>query len=311
MQAFQDGGQYWDAWNIDPNYSEHPLSPPKLIDIYWVEGGNLRWRLRVIREIGKSTFRQDYVLEKGSRVLKVENWVDWQESHVLVKAGFAFNGIESDRATYEIPCGAIERTTRPQTPQENAKWEVPAFRWADISNDDYGVSLLNDCKYGYDAKPDELRLTLLRGSTWPDPEADKGIHEFSYAIYPHFGSWQDAGTVRRGYELNMPPVARQVSREKLETEDRKLPPNCSFFKWEADNLILMAFKQSEDNSQQWVLRCYECQGQEVDFELASDLDLALIREVNLLENPANKLELLPKQSVKVSPWKIVSWLLSN
>ncbi len=91
-----------------------------------------------------------------------------------------------------------------KNPAEQAKWEVPALRWADLSADGYGVSLLNDCKYGYDSQPNQLRLTLLRSPSWPNPDADKGFHQFTYALYPHSGSWQQAHTVRRGYELNLP-----------------------------------------------------------------------------------------------------------
>ena len=203
IQAFQDSGQYWDAWNIDPNYRTKPLPPPQLVSIQWLERGIIRSRLRVIRQLGKSQFHQDYILDRQSPLLKIATTVDWQENHVLVKAVFPLN-LNADYATYEIPCAAIQRSTRPETAAEKAKWEVPALRWADISNSEYGVSLLNDCKYGYDAQPNQLNLTLLRSPTWPDPDADRGIHHFTYAIYPHSNTWQSARTVHRGYELNLP-----------------------------------------------------------------------------------------------------------
>ncbi|HEY9875014.1 MAG TPA: alpha-mannosidase, partial [Candidatus Obscuribacterales bacterium] len=182
LQAFQDSGQYWDAWNIDPNYAEHPLSPTQLKSMQWVEWGQVQQRLRVVRQLGESEFCQDYVLDAGSSVLKIVTTVNWQERHVLVKAAFPLN-LEADYATYEIACGAIERPTKAQTPSEQAKWEVSALRWADLSNVKgegeaekssfppstgglrgvgYGVSLLNNCKYGYDSQPNQLRLTLLR-----------------------------------------------------------------------------------------------------------------------------------------------------
>ena len=141
---------------------------------------------------------------------------------------------------------------------------------ADISKDNYGVSLLNDCKYGYDAKPDQLRLTLLRGSTWPDSEADVGIHEFTYAIYPHIGSWENAGTVQRGYELNMPLLVKVMPLISKEKSHGKLPQTYRFLGWETENLILMALKRSEDN-QRWIFRCYECLGKEAKLNLESDV----------------------------------------
>ncbi len=308
LQAFRDEGQYWDAWNIDPNYQQYPLSPAKLIDIFWVEQGELKSCLRVIRKIGNSEFRQDYILEIDSPLLKIKSWVNWQEKHTLVKAAFPIN-IEADFATYEIPCGAIKRTTKPNTEREKAKWEVPALHWADISNDNYGVSLLNDCKYGYDAKPDELRLTLLRSSTWPDSEANVGIHEFTYAIYPHIGSWENAETVQRGYELNMPLLVEIMPLINEEKSDGKLPQVYRFFGWETENLILMALKRSEDN-QSWIFRCYECLGKEAKLNLESDADLGIGKVVNLLEQYVSEPNVeFESKSCEISPWKIVSFSL--
>lgn len=308
LKAFRDEGQYWDAWNIDPNYQKYPLSPAKLIDIYWIEQGELKSCLRVIRKIGNSEFCQDYILEIASRLLKIKSWVNWREKHTLVKASFPIN-IEADFVTYEIPCGAIKRTTKSQTEREKAKWEVPALNWADISKDNYGVSLLNDCKYGYDAKPDELRLTLLRGSTWPDPEADVGIHEFTYAIYPHIGSWENAGTVQRGYELNMPLSAQIMPLISEEKSYGKLPQVYRFLGWETKNLILIALKRSENN-QSWVFRCYECLGKEAKLNLDSDAGLVIGKVVNLLEQDVSKPNVeFESKSCEISAWKIVSFSL--
>jgi alpha-mannosidase len=309
LQAFQDSGQYWDAWNIDPNYEKHQLPAPTLKDISWVEEGELRQSLRVVRQIGKSEFCQDYIVEIGSPLLKIKTVADWQESHVLVKAAFGLN-VEADFATCEIPGGAIDRTTKPQTPAEKAKWEVPILRWTDISNDGFGVSLLNDCKYGCDFQPNQIRLTLLRGSTWPDEQADVGVSEFTCAVYPHSGNWQDAGTVRQGYELNLPLLVKVLP--KLEKNGRKtLPAAGKFLDLSAENLVLMAFKQSEDDSNVWILRCYECRGEEAKLELKSDLGLAISHPVDLLEQPIN----LPQKSddgtsFRISPWKIASFAVN-
>ncbi|NET54065.1 MAG: alpha-mannosidase, partial [Merismopedia sp. SIO2A8] len=195
LQAFEDKGQYWDAWNINPNYAQHPLPPTQLQSIKWLERGYLRQRLRVVRQLGKSLFCQDYILCIDSPVLKIVTTATWRERQVLVKAAFPLN-LNADYATYETAYGAISRSTRPQTSAEAAKWEVPALRWAELAEYDYGVSLINDCKYGYDATPSQLRLTLLRSPNWPDPDADQGIHQFTYGLYPHSGRWQGAGRCR-------------------------------------------------------------------------------------------------------------------
>ena len=300
IQAFTDSGQYWDAWNIDPNYNTKPLPPTQLKLIQWQEYGEIHQRLRVVRQLGKSEFCQDYILEVGSPILQIANTVNWQENQVLVKTAFPLN-LQAEFATYEIPCGAIRRPTNPQTPAEQAKWEVPALRWADLTTDTeigkYGVSLLNDCKYGYDAQPNQLRLTLLRSSNWPDSQADRGIHEFTYSLYPHLGSWEAAETVKRGYELNVPlqvlvnPANYQSNLHGCQSQ--------SFLSLSANNLILIAFKPSEDDPGKFIIRFYECHGKTADISLKSEL-LSLGEPVDLLENNI-------KPEEKIQPWKIATF----
>ncbi|MEH1826224.1 MAG: alpha-mannosidase [Nostoc sp.] len=325
LQAFKDSGQYWDAWNIDPNYAQHPLPATNLQSIQWLEQGPVQNRVRVVRQLGESEFCQDYILQAGSPLLNIATTVNWQENHVLVKAAFPLN-LEADFATYEIPCGAIRRPTKPQTPSEQAKWEVPALRWADLTAEDtiqnpkskiqnrYGISLLNDCKYGYDSKPNQLRLTLLRSPNWPDSEADRGFHEFTYTLYPHAGSWEAAHTVRRGYELNIP---LQVILNPSDTHNRLNAPltrtelrtieGASFLDLSAENLILMALKPSEDNPQQLILRFYECHGETAELSLQSDLGLNLGDRVDLLERSSSTEFSSRQQNLTIEPWKIASF----
>ncbi|OUL35414.1 alpha-mannosidase [Nostoc sp. T09] len=309
LQAFQDSGQYWDAWNIDPNYAQHPLPPTTLKSIQWLEKGAVQSRLRVVRQLGESEFCQDYILSVGVPLLKIATTVNWQENHVLVKAAFPLN-VTADFATYEIPCGAIRRPTKPQTPAEKAKWEVPALRWADLTGETdecvYGVSLLNDCKYGYDSQPNQLRLTLLRSPNWPNPEADRGFHEFTYALYPHPNSWESAYTVKRGYELNI-PLQVVVNPPYTQNSEFTTTDKMSFLNLSADNLILMAFKQSEDDQQQLILRCYECHGDTAELSLQSDLGLNLGEPVDLLER-SDTTEFSSRQQIfTIDPWKILSF----
>lgn len=335
LQAFQDRGQYWDAWNIDPNYAEHQLPPMELKSIEWVERGAIQSRLRVIRQLGKSEFWQDYILQVACPMLKIVTKVNWQERQVMVKAAFPLN-LEAAEATYEIPCAAISRPTKPQTQQEKAKWEVPALRWADLTaeigeKDDncgspsqnslkenknyYGVSLINDCKHGYDAQPNQLRLTLLRSPSWPNPEADKGSHEFTYAVYPHQGSWEEAQTVKRGYELNIP---LQVVRANTKFSNNALMPSFgSFLNLSADNLILMTFKQAQNNPQEWILRCYESHGKTAELSLQSRWGLKLKEAVDLLERPVENIQSKniqsssAQQNLTIHPWKIASFRVST
>lgn len=325
LQFWSDRGQYWDAWNIDPNYAEYPLLRAELISINYLEKGIIRQSIRVVRKFRNSTFIQDYILNRNSPFLKIATTVDWQESHVLVKAAFPL-AISSDTATYEIPYGTINRPTQPTTEAEKAKWEVPALRWADLSNAEYGVSLLNNCKYGYDAQPDQLRLTLLRGSEWPDSHSDRTQHQFTYALYPHQGSYQQAQTIRQGYELNLPLTARLLTAREIENNqtikdrenhdpvgniDNLANDSVTSHSWFScrdnqgkDNLIISSLKLAEVSSQalspqsplQWILRCYETAGDRAIFILDNSLELVISHKVNLLEveiptNSSQKLSL--------------------
>lgn len=315
LQAFRDEGQYWDAWNIDPQYAQHPLPPTQLLQIFYEDLGAVTTRIRVIRKLGQSTFNQLYCLDQGSPILKIQTQVDWQERHVVVKAAFPLN-IDAAYATYEIPCGAIQRPTRPQTEAEAAKWEVSALRWADLSDtashNSYGVSLLSDCKHGYDSQPHQIRLTLLRGSEWPDPTSDRGQHQFTYAIYPHNQSWQSAQTVRHGYEVNQ-PLQVLVTSPKPNTASTALPSIAEFLNLQAPNLILTAFKPSEADPNQWVLRCYEAHGTSTRLRLDQNSGLAFsryleggsVQPANLLEQPTST----PVQ--EIAPWKIVTVLVKQ
>ncbi len=290
LQFFQDQGQYWDAWNIDPNYAQHPLESTEIqsISVTDLIYGAVEQCIEVKRRWRNSTFTQTYRLGLHSSVLKIETQVDWQETHILVKAAFPLS-VSADYATYETPCGAIERPTLPNpnplTEHQKAKWEVPALHWADLTQtgeDTYGVSLLNDCKYGYDAQPNCLRLTLLRSPRWPDPNCDRGFHSFTYALYPHTGSWQQAKTHQKGYELNRPLIAQSLAHPNDESGKQIARSFLSGF---ADNLILMALKQSEDLPEDWIVRCYEACGQPADATVKSTLPLTPAHLVDGLERP--------------------------
>ncbi|MBW4658252.1 MAG: alpha-mannosidase [Drouetiella hepatica Uher 2000/2452] len=307
LQAFRDSGQYWDAWNIDPKYAQYPLPPAQLTQIFYEDRGAVTTRIRVVRKLGKSTFNQVYILDKGSAVLKIHTQVDWQERHVVVKATFPLN-LDAAYATYEIPCGAIQRSTRPQDSAEKAKWEVSALRWADLSDtasqNSYGVSILSDCKQGYDSQPHQIRLTLLRGSEWPDPNSDRGQHQFTYAIYPHDRSWQSAQTVRQGYALNQ-PLRALVS----ELPQGTLPSTATFLDLQANNLVLTALKPSEQEPDRWILRCYEAHGEKAQVQFGNSgilfdryLDAASVQPTNLLEEPV-----ADDKSGTIAPWKITTF----
>lgn len=300
LQLFEDKGQYWDAWNIDPDYENHPLDSPQLVSINCLEKGRLRQRIRVVKIYNQSEFIQDYILDYQSPILKIKNQVNWQENYTLLKVNFPLN-LESDYATYSIACGNIQRTTKPQTEAEKAQWEVCGHYWADLTDNsgDYGVSLINDCKYGYDAKPSQIRLSLLRSPKWPDPECDRGFHEFTYAIYGHKQDWKAGKTGQKSYEFNLPLLV--LLREKNLQKRGNLMTKNEFISLEKDNLIMMTFKQGEYSENQFILRFYECEGKSTEFSFVNILYLQTVNRLNLLENLSKN-----KKKIKINPYEIVT-----
>ena len=234
--------------------------------------------IRIKRSWGQSHFTQDISLDASADSVRMENEVDWHETHVLLKAAFAL-AASSAKATFEIPYGSIERPTTRNNSFEKAQFEVPALRWADLGDEHQGVSILNDSKYGYDALGNTLRLTLLRSATWPDPEADRGLQHFTYSIYPHAGTWKAADTVRRGYELNDPLTATQVFAHA-----GLLPATHSWASVEEKNVVLTAVKKAED-SDALIFRMYEWAGTARTVHLHVPPGATFAVESNLMEKP--------------------------
>jgi alpha-mannosidase len=282
LQAFQDKPKAWDAWNIDADFEKVHWDIDKADEVKLVESGPLRAILRVKQHFQNSTFVRDIIVTAGSPRVDVRTSADWNEKHILLKVGFPLSA-HNNKATFEIPYGSIERPTTRNTPAEQAKFEVPALQWADLSDAKHGLSLLNDSKYGYDAKGNVLRLSLLRSPEWPDPHADEGHHEFTYAIYPHPGTWRDALTVREGYDLNYPLLALQVTKHA-----GSLPEAHSFLRVEPENVVITALKKAEDNDG-LVIRFYEWAGTTGDVGLKFSVPLESALDVNLMEKPAGSL----------------------
>jgi len=302
LQTYADNPKQYDAWNIDPGTLDGKMTPIDTLDsIKVVADGPLRKTIEIKRTWSKSHFTQDISLDAGSDFIRVETTVDWHEDHVLLKAAFPL-AHSGPKATFEIPYGAIERTTTRNNSWEKAQFEVPALRWADLGDSTAGVSILNDSKYGYDALGNTLRLTLLRSPTWPDPDADRGPQHFTYEIYPHTGPWQTAETVHRGYELNTPLTAQQVF-----PHTGSLPPTHSFASIEEPNIILSAIKKAED-THALIFRFYEATGKGIDAHLHIPPGALYAIETNLMETPIPNAPHLPVTgntiTLPIKPWEI-------
>jgi alpha-mannosidase len=298
LQTFVDKPQQWDAWNIDADFEDHHWDLDKADEVNLVESGPLRAIIRVKNHFQNSTFVRDITLYAGVPRVDVKMQADWHEKHILLKVAFPVSA-HSDKATFEIPYGSVERPTTRNTPAEKAQFEVPALRWADISDGKHGFSLLNDCKYGYDSKGNVLRLSLLRSPEWPDPHADEGHHEFTYSLYPHGKGWKDALTMRRGYELNYKLLSLQAGKHQ-----GGLPLQKSFLHVPADNVIVTAMKQAEDGNG-IVVRFFEWAGKSGDVELEVPAGAKAAQETDLMEKPIGSVSLQNGAvTVRTKPYEI-------
>ncbi len=274
--AFQDKPKLFDAWNIDADFEKSATRLHSVESVKLVENGPLHATIRVTRVWQNSKFVQDIVLYSGMDEVNIVNDIDWHETHVLLKAAFDL-AASSAMATYEIPYGTIQRPTTRNNRWERARFEVPAIRWADLGDGRHGFSLLNESKYGYDAAGHTLRISLLRSPTDPDPNADRGHHHFSYALYPHSGDWKQALTVRRGYEYNYKLQAMQVG-----THRGTLPLKHSFIAPNMQNVVLTAVKKAED-SNALIVRFYEWAGKDGDVRIRVPKGATSAKLANLLE----------------------------
>jgi len=298
LQTFLDKPKDWDAWNIDADFEAHQWHLDKADEVTLVERGPLRAVIRVKKHFQSSTFVQDITLYPHIRRVEIRMTADWHEKHILLKVAFPV-AVDSYAATYEIPFGSIQRPTTRRTPEERAQFEVPALRWADLSDARHGLSVLNDCKYGYDAHGSVLRLSLLRSPEWPDPHADEGLHEFTYSLVPHAGGWREAGTVRLAYELNS--GLRAVAAQN---HTGTLPAGHSFISLEPANLMLTAMKQAEDGADM-ILRFYEYAGQKTVARIVLPPGVQEVRDANLMEQPGEELQFDGKTvEVAAKPYEI-------
>jgi alpha-mannosidase len=276
LQTFVDKPKQWDAWNIDADFEKQHWDLDKADEVKLIESGPLRAVIQVKNHFQNSTFVRDITLFAGVPRVDVKMRVEWHEKHILLKVAFPVSA-HSDKATYEIPFGSVQRPTTRNTPAEQAQFEVPAQRWADISDGKHGFSLLNDCKYGYDAKGNVLRLSLLRSPEYPDPHADEGRHEFTYSLYPHSGDWKQALTIRQGYELNYKLISLPVEKHQ-----GALPAEHSFLQVPSENVIVSAVKKAEDDNS-LVVRFYEWAGKQGDVTIQLPRGAQSARETDLME----------------------------
>jgi alpha-mannosidase len=247
-----------DAWDIEQAYKTTSFEVAKVNECNIIEKGPLRVRVKL--RFGKfrhSTIEQEIMVYANSRRIDFETTSDLHDRELLLKVWFHLD-INSDRASYDIPFGNMERTTTTNTSWDKAKFEVPMQKWADMSEGEYGVAILNDGRYGIAAEQSSFGLSIAKTPIYPDYATENEPSTFTFSLYPHPGDWRKALIDRRAYELNAPirivNVKSRPSSSIQEISTRSMEE--SLIKIDSDNLMLEAVKEAEDG-EAMIVRLYE------------------------------------------------------
>lgn len=320
LQLLHDKPKQWPAWEI--GYDDITSEPTSIHDpnttMRVIENGPVRCAIECVRHYNNSTFRTVIRLAVGKAGNRLEfvNDVDWYEKETLLKVAFNTTAA-NEEATYDIGLGTIDRgIDKPNL------YEVPGQQWADLSNNDgsFGVSVLNDCKYGWD-HPDSstLRLTLIHTPgvydnwNWVGDQSsmDEGHHQFNFAFYGHSGDWRDGGSVWRAARFNQPLVAFQTS-----PHDGALGKELTLFKVKSQSedanpqVMINAVKLAE-NSDEIIVRVRELHGKSAEnVRLSCALPILAAREVNGVEKPVGEAKIERGDLVfDIGPYQLKSFAL--
>ena len=295
LWLFTDIPRQFDAWDIDETYTDEGTELLAVADPEIAERGPIRAALRVVRRCEGVEIIQDYRLTAHSRRFEIATKVKWHGRRRLLRAIFPL-AIHTHEVWSETAFGAVARPNHRNTPWDQARFEIPVHRWADLSEPGYGVSLLNNGKYGYSAHGNVLGISLLRGPIYPDPYADEGEHEFAYAVYPHAGDWRN-GTVREAEEMHSPLRITATSGSSWP----------SLFRFTDESLRLASLKKAED-SEAIILRLYEPHGGRGKTTVETAIQLQKAAIVNILEDEIQELTIADGRQItfEFKPFQVIS-----
>jgi alpha-mannosidase len=292
----------FDAWDISHYYRETRPRQARLVSRRVASKTALCATIRQSFQIGKSTVDQEISLAEGSKVVVIKNKVAWNERHKLLRV-HADAAVRSLEASYEVQFGIVRRPTHENTTWDQARFEVCAHTFADLSAPDYGLSILNNCKYGHSCRGSSLELSLLRSPTDPDTTADIGVHEFTYAYYPHANDLVRSDVLKKAHELNTPVIVNPVARAPKAA-------SRSYFSISQGTVKIETVKKAE-NSSALVLRVYETMGMNATVTLSWALPLSKVKEADMLEKPLNGIAARGRSCrLSFKPFEIKTLLLS-
>lgn len=304
LVAYEDFPRAYDAWEISSYYKTKFWELDGSAKVTGVTDG-ARSGIVIERRFLESVIKQTVWMYENIERIDVENEIDWQQEHIILKADFPVD-VHTEKATYEIQFGSLQRPTHSNTSWDEAKFEVCAHKWADIGDDGYGFSLLNDCKYGHSAEGSTLSLTMLKCATHPNPQADKGLHRFTYSLLPHEGSFREAGTIQQAWLVNQPLFGADIG-----AQDGSLADCYSVVSTKTPGIVVETVKRAEDSGDV-VVRLYEAfdRRSRALLEVGFDFDGAFV-----CDNLENELEQLESDgrcvSLSVKNFEIVTLKFTN
>lgn len=296
FRMYEDKPMCFDNWDVDIYYTEKYWDVNDVISMEWTECGPVRATLEMERKESNSVIHQKIHFYADSRRIEFETYVDWKEHQTLLKVHFPVN-VHTDEATFDVQFGNLTRKVHTNTSWDKARFESCGQKWIDLSEGHYGVSMLNDCKYGHSVKDSDMALTLIKSGIEPNPVADQEEHYFTYAIYPHAEKWQEAKTVEQAYDLNQPAIA--VAGGK---------PGSLLSKASVDrsNVVLETIKCAE-SGHGIIIRMYESENALTKTNLVVEGNYNKAFVCNLLEEEEAELELKDGVvCVQLKPYEVVT-----
>lgn len=276
FRMYRDMPMFFDAWDIDSCYEKDEVDMGNSVSVMPQYRGAVASGLVVKRSFGKSAMTQTISIEKGSKCIRFDTEVDWQETHRLLKVDFNTN-INTDEMLSETQFGYVKRPTHKNRQYDADRFEVCQHKWSVLAEGKRGAAVLNDCKYGISADGGRMSLTLLKSSVRPAFKADKGVHHFTYSFMPFGGAFVDSDVVRNAYELNCPVIVRKGYADEK-----------SFLKVSEDNVIIDTVKMAEDGSGDLIVRMYESKNTHTVCKLSADFDIKEAYITDMLENKSEK-----------------------
>lgn len=295
LRAYLDRPHFWDAWELSSRYRQFEVEAPQCSNIEVCERGPHRAAIRVEYTFRDSTIRQEIRLWAGSARLDFDTLIDWHERRLLLRTYFPTT-IHASHASYECPFGAVQRSVTATTAWERSRFEVPAYRFADVTDDGQGVALLNNGRFGYKVADNVMSLSLLRSPVFPDPFADEGEHHFQYSLLPHQGDWLTGGVLAEAEDLNAPLPCVEVSSAEAGNWQAAMPSGIP---------LALGTLKARETGPGLVIRVYEPIGRSGDAAMRFSPGWRVTSEMNILE------DVIGDPQYSFSPFKLRTWLVRS